>query len=321
MARIVRLMVLGLMGLIHAGPLMAQAFPTKPVRVILGFPAGTVVDVVMRALSVPMQKQLGQPIVIETRPGAGGSIAVNAVVKAAPDGYTIHFGLLTALIPALTKSNAVDARSDLAPVSEVLATPLAFFVSAKLPVKTMPELIAYAKARPPNALNYATSNAQGEMLMQLVKDQTGITFTLINYPGAPAAVPPMINGDVAMTTSSLAPYMPHLDAGTVRALFVMAPKRLSQFPDLPTAGEAGIPGLEAGAPNLGLWAPRGTPKEIVDKLSGAAIAGVNTPVVTDLLLKQGNYPVGSTPEEQLRRYDAAVKFWTDTARRTNYQAQ
>jgi tripartite-type tricarboxylate transporter receptor subunit TctC len=306
--------------MVVSSPLMAQAYPTKPIRVIVGFPVGTLVDVIGRALGVHMQKQLGQPIIVEARPGAGGFIGASAVMTADPDGHTLHFGVLGGLIPALVKNNPVDARKDFAPVSDALSSPFFLFSSAKLPVHNLQDLITYSKANP-GKLNFGSSTGQVEIMMQLVRNSTGITYTLINYPGAPAVIPGMITGDVGIHINVLGPFIPHMDAGTIRALFMSGPKRMAQFPNIPTATEAGVPNVEAAAFDIGYWAPRATPRPVIDKVVQSVISAVQMPDVLDLFRKQGYIAVGSTPEEQMRKYEASLKFWTDTARLTNFQPQ
>jgi tripartite-type tricarboxylate transporter receptor subunit TctC len=313
-------MLLLLPALALSSPLMAQAYPTKPIRVIVGFPVGTLVDVIGRALGVHMQKQLGQPIVVEARPGAGGFIGASAVMNAEPDGHTLHFGVLGGLIPALVKNNPVDARKDFAPVSDALSSPFFLFSSAKLPVNNLQDLIAYSKANP-GKLNFASSTGQVEIMMELVKKTTGVSYTLVYYPGAPAVIPGMITGDIGIHINVLGPFIPHIEAGTIRALFMSGARRMPQFPSIPTSTEAGVPNVEAAAFDIGYWAPRATPKPIVDKVAQSVIAAVQMPDILDLFRKQGYIAVGSTPEEQMRKYEASLKFWTETARAANFQPQ
>jgi len=319
--QLTKLIALLLVTLAVASPSFAQTFPTKAIRVIVGFPPGTPVDITGRALAEHMQKQLGQPVIIEVRPGAGGFIAVSAVINAEPDGHTIHYGLLSGLIPALVKNTPVDARKVLTPISDSISAPYGMYVSAKLPVKSFQELLAYAKSNPPNTLNFASAAGTQELLMHAVKMKTGITYTVISYPGAPAVIPPLIKGDVGLSINVLGSFFPHLESGTVRALFITGPKRMARLPDVPTAVEAGMPELGSTTSDLGWWAPRGTPKEVIDRLSRATISAVRMQNVTDLLPRLGYDAVASSPEEQMRRYEANLKFWTDTARLTNFQPQ
>lgn len=298
--------------LIQSAPAFAQSFPTKPIRVILGFPGGSLVDVVARSMAGHMQKQLGQPLVFEARLGAGGYIAVNSVTKAEPDGYTIHYGLLTSLVPALVK-NSIDAGKELTPISEIVSAPFVFYSSGKLPVKTMSDLISYSKANP-RTLNFASPVAQIDIMMQLIGNSTGITYTSINYPGATAYIPAMITGEIGITINTLQQFMPHMESGTIRALFIATPRRMSQHPDVPTAREIGIANMDFATFDNGFWGPKGVSREIVAKLNQAAVSAVNTPEIAALFVKYGFVAIGSTPEEQLRRYEATRTFWTDTAK-------
>lgn len=315
-----RLLALPLFLIALANTAVAQV-PGKPIRVLIGYPAGTPVDITGRALIEHMQKQLGQPMIIDLRPGAAGFLAVNAVINAEPDGNTVHYGLMSGLIPALVKSTPVDARKVFLPVSDSVSAPFAMFVSAKLPVRSLKELIDYAKANPPGKLNFASAAGTQELLLHALKRRSGLTYTVINYPGATAMLPPLIKGEVDLSFTVLAVFFPHLEAGTVRALFVTGPRRMARLPDVPTAAELGLTDLAGTTSDLGWWAPRGTPKEAIDRLSRAAISAVHQPNVTDLLLRIGYDAVASTPEEQLRRYEANLQFWTETARQTNFQPQ
>ena len=319
MRGMVRLLSIAL--LVASSVATAQNYPTKPIRVIVGFPAGTLVDVIGRALGAHMQKDLGQPILVEARPGAGGYIGASAVMNAEADGHTIHFGVLGGLLPPLVKNNPIDARKDFAAVGDALTSPFVLYTSGKMPVKTMAELIAHAKTLPPNALNFGSSTGQVEIIMTMVKNLTGVGFTLINYPGAPAVIPGLISGDINMHINVLGPFIPHLEAGTIRALFTSGGKRLASFPSVPTATEAGVPAVEAAGFDAGYWAPRATPKAVVDKLSRSIASAVKQPDILELFRKQGYDPIGSTPEEQMRRYENSLRFWSDVAKITNFQPQ
>lgn len=321
MRLIARQIALPFLLLALATPSLAQSPNTNPVRVIIGYPAGTPVDITGRALIEHMQKQLGQTMIVDLRPGAAGALAINAVINAEPDGNTIHYGLMSGLIPALVKANPVDARKVLLPISDSVSAPFAMFVSAKTPAKTLKELVDYSKANPPDKLNFASAAGTQELLMHALKRRTGLTYTVINYAGAPAMIPPLIKGEVDLSFTVLANFFPHIQAGTIRVLFITGPRRMARLPDVPTAGELGLTDLAGTTSDLGWWAPRGTPREVIDRLSRAAIAAVKMPNVTELLLRMGYDSVASTPEEQLKRYEANLQFWTDTAKATNFQPQ
>lgn len=298
----------------------AQSFPSKPIRIIIGFPPGTTTDSVARITSEPMQKLLGQPVLVEARTGAGGGIAGNVVAKADPDGYTLYFGLAATLHPVFTKNNAIDASKEFTPISDTMTAPYALFTSAKLPVASFKELTAYAKTLSAGKLNFGKSVAQQELVMEFIKSASGISYTTIPFTGSNQAVPLLTSGEVGLFVNVFANHVSHIPH-IVRPMFITAAKRSPQYPDVPTAAEVGIAGLESAAITQGYWAPARTPKAVADKLSAAAIAAAQAPEVVAFFKKVGYEPVGSTPEEQLRNFDAGMKFWSAAARMGNYQPQ
>jgi tripartite-type tricarboxylate transporter receptor subunit TctC len=299
---------------------IAQTYPSKPIRIIVGFAAGTTTDTVARLTAEPMQKILGQPVIVEARTGAAGGIAGGVVAKADPDGYTLYFGLAATLHPVFTKNNPIDASKEFTPISDSMTAPYALFTSSKLPVTNYKELVAYAKSNPPGKLNLGKSVAQQELIMEVIKSVSGITFTTIPFASSVQAIPLLQSGEVALFVNVFANHLSHIPH-IVRPMFVTAAKRSPQFPDVPTSAEVGIPGMEASAITQGYWAPSNTPKAIADKVSAAAIAAVKVPEVVAFFRKVGFEPVGSTAEEQLRNYEAGMKFWTYAARLGNYQPQ
>ncbi len=303
------------------GAASAQAWPAKPVRVIIGLPPGTVVDIAMRQLGKKLEPRLGQPIVIETRVGANNTIAANAVVKADPDGYTYWVGTAMTVNPLFLKANAVVAARDLAPVANVLTVPYLLYSSAKLPVKSFAELVAWSKANPPNKLNFASQIPQYTVLMKLIGERTGITFTAIPYKGGgPAAIASMLAGDTDLTIGAIAGYPPHLTAGTLRALMITAPNRSALLPNVPTSGELGIKNIEA-ASNIGLWAPRGTPPAMIRKLNSETLAVLKEADTIDVFRKAGAEPLGTTPEDQAKLFESETKLWSEAVKLANYQPE
>lgn len=307
-----------LLPFLAAVPAQAQSFPNKPIRVLIGFPAGSSLDIVGRALAPHMQKELGQPIVVEIRTGAAGFLAFNATMNAEPDGHTITYAWPVGLLPSLVKANAIDARRDLAPISDALSSPYVFMTSAKLPVRTVQDLVAYAKTRPANTLNFASSAIPLELMMQVVKNATGLTYTVVNYQGGPVIMPAMINGEASMHINNFGPFSSQIDAGNIRVLFQTGHQKLVQLPNTPSATDVGIKDLQGIASDLGYWAPRGTPRQVTEKIQRAVAYAVKQPDVTEMFRKQGYVPVGSTPDEQLRQYEASFKFWSDAARAANF---
>ncbi len=306
------------LALLFSGYAHSQGYPTRPIKVLIGFPAGSSVGIMTREFAPYMEKQLGQPLVVESRPGAGGAIAARSVAKAEPDGYTIFSGIPATLIAALVKSDPVNAVTDLAPIADTYSSAFVFYVSAKLPVRTFAELVRHAKSLPPGTLNFASTLGQAEMMAALVGKTSGITYTVIRYPGSPQTIPALISGEAGLLIGNLATFQPYIDKG-IRALFTS--KRISQLPDLPTAAEVGIPNVEAATFDTGFWAPIRTPRDIIDKLNRAAVSAVKTPEVTAAIRKFGLEPVGSSPEAQLKNYEDSVRFWSEAARITNFQPE
>lgn len=300
---------------------VAQNFPTKPIRVLIGFPAGSSLDIVGRALAPHMQKELGQPIVIEIRTGAAGYVAFNATMNAEPDGHTVTFAWPVGLLPSLVKNNAIDARRDLTPISDALSSPYVFMTSATLPARTLPEFVAYAKSKPVNTLNFASSAVPLELMMYVVKNATGLTYTVVNYQGGPVIIPALINGEASMHINNFGPFSGQIEAGKIRVLFQTGHQKLAQLPDIPSATDVGVKDLQGIASDLGYWGPRGMSKAVADKIQRAIAYAVKQPDVLEMFRKQGYVAVGSTPEDQLRQYEASFKFWADAAKAANFVPQ
>lgn len=299
----------------------AQTYPVKPVRIIIGFPAGTASDLGARVLSKHMQSVVGQPFVVESRPGAQGVIGGNVVVKSEADGYTLYFGPVANLHPVFTKNNPIDAGKDFAPVSDSMYAPYVLFTSSKLPVQTFSELVSLAKASPSGSLNMGLTIAQQELLMQVIKSVAGITYTSVPFTNSLQFMPLLASGEIALHINLFGNFQAPLQAGTVRALFVTAPKRSSQYPNVPTAAEVGISGVDSAGFLAGFWAPKGTPVIITDKLSAAAAAAARTPEAIEQFRKLGYDAIGSTSEEQLKAFEIATQFWSKAAKTGNFQPQ
>lgn len=307
-----------LVSFLVAGAPAAQTFPTKPIRVVVGFPAGTSVDVAARVLAPHMQKELGQPVIVEVRSGAAGFLAFNAVMTADPDGHTITFAWPVGLLPSMVKTNAIDARKDLAPISDALSSPYVFMTSATLPVRNMQELAAYAKSKPANTLNFAASAVPIELMMRAIQNATGITYTAVYYQGAPPMITALLTGEAGININTFGPYASFVESGKIRVMFQTGFQKLPQLQDVPTANEAGVSQLHGITTDLGYWAPRGTPKQVTEKIYRSVASAVKQPDVLDMFRKQGYVAVASSPEEQMRQYEATFKFWADAAKAANF---
>ena len=295
----------------------AQAYPDKPIRVIVPVPAGGTPDVVARMVQPGLSSLLGQQLVIDNRGGAGGLIAAELAAKAIPDGYTLFFsspGSLT-ILPHLRKQVPYDALKDFAPVSLVSIGPFLLITHPAVPVKTVKELIALAKSEP-GKLNYgsAGNGSANHLAMELFKSMAGVNITHVPYKGAPQAVTDLIGGYVNLTFNSIPPVLQHIKAGRLKLLAVASARRSPQLPEVPTVSEAGVPGYEA-ITWFGLLAPAKTPKAIMVRLNDAMVSVVRAPELKSQLEIQGYDPVGSSAAEfaafiraESEKYAKAVKL-------------
>lgn len=306
--------VLAAAALLLPVPAAAQDYPVRPVRLILGVPAGGTPDVLARTVIPSMSELLGQSLVVDNRGGAGGRIGADLAAHAAPDGYTLFITSPGALViaPHITQGLPYDPLKDFTPISLIATGPFLLLVHPSVPAKSVKELIALDKAAP-GKLNYASSGSgtPNHMAMELFKSMAGVQFTHVPYKGAPQAVTDLLGGRVSATMNSIAPVLAHIKAGKLRALGVASSKRSPQLPDVPTIIEAGVPGYESGS-WLGLLAPARTPAKIVARVSDAAIKAVNNPDTRKRLEDQGAVPVGDTPKEFAARirkeYEQAAKI-------------
>jgi len=278
---------------------IAQTYPDKPIRLILSVPAGATPDVTARLVTPGLAQLLGQPLVVDNRPGAGGLIGAEIVSKAAPDGYTVFIsspGALT-ILPHLRKNVPYDTLRDFAPVSLISIGPFVLITHPSVPAKTVKELVALARAQP-GKLNYASagSGVANHLAMELFKHMAGVDITHVPYKGAPQAVTDVLAGHMNIMFNSIAPIVGHIKAGRVRVLGIASAKRSPQLPDVPTISEAGVPGFEA-VNWFGMFAPAKTPKRIITRLNEAVVKVVRLPEIQSQFAALGADVVGSSPEE------------------------
>ena len=289
----------------------AQTYPTKPIRVIVPFPAGESIDATARLIAQPWMAALGQQMVIDNRGGAGGTIGTELAAKALPDGYTISYGNLGPLSigPNLYQKLGYDLFKDLAPVSQATSLPFVLFGSMTLPVNTAQELVAYAKARP-GQLNFgSTGVGSGLHLMgELLKLTAGVDMVHVPFKGVAQAVPEIMAGRLQLAFNTIPAFLPHVKAGRLKAFVITAPKRSPLLPDVPACTEAGLPGLDANAWHA-VVAPAGTPREIVRKLQQTLAATLALPEVRSQLAAVGAEPVASAPEEFAKFMRAESDKW------------
>jgi tripartite-type tricarboxylate transporter receptor subunit TctC len=266
---------------LHVGSAFAQAYPSKPVRMIVGFPPGGGTDVVARVIGAKVQEWWGQPVTVENRPGATGTIGADVVAKSPADGYTLIMGHVnsTGLAPNLFPKLPYDPIKDFAAVSYVGYVPNVLAVHPSIPAKSVKELVALLKANP-GKYNYASSgngstqHIAGEVFKQL----TGTSIVHVPYKGSGDAIKDLLAGVVAMNFDTMPPVMPHIQAGKLRGLAISTPKRLSQLPEVPTFADEGITGFDV-TNWYGVMAPAGTPREIVAKLNADINKAMQVPEV------------------------------------------
>lgn len=300
-------------GALCAGSVFAQttAYPNRPIRLIIPFPPGGATDIIGRTLAQKLTSQLGQPVVVDNKPGAGGTLGSNEASKAAPDGYTLLLATNSthSIAPLLYKNIPYSALKDFAPISEVATATNVLIVTPNLPVKDVRELIALAKAKP-DALNFASSGNGTVVHLQseLFKLMSGTQLTHVPYKGTALAIPDLISGQTHMLFDSLVSALPHIKGGKVKALAVTSTKRTALLPDIPTVIESGLPGYEVNT-YFGLFAPAGAPREIVQRLQREAAAAVQSADVRDRFAGQGAEPVGGTPEALTALIRSETEKW------------
>src|SRR5687768_6273129 len=297
--------------LLCAAPLCAQTYPAKTVRVIVGFSPGGSTDVTARIVAQKLSEAWRQQVIVENRAGAGGNIGAEAVAKAPPDGYTLLVATtgVMAINHRLYRTLSYDAVRDFAPITQIGSLPLILIVHPSLPVKSVKDLIALAKARP-GQLSYASSGVGGttHMTAEIFRMLTGVDIVHIPYKGSGQAMADLVGGQVPMAFDQVTSSYPQVEAGRLRALAVTSAKRFASVPHLPTMAEAGVPGYEAVSWN-GLSAPAGTPREIVGRIQAEVARIVQLPDIKERFFRDGIEPVASTPEQFAAHIKAERAKW------------
>lgn len=301
----------------------AAGYPDHPITLIVPYAPGGGNDVLARAVAEPMSKSLGQPVVIENRGGAGGSVGTRQVAKAAPDGYTLGLGGTgtLAIDPTLYPNVGYDPRKDFAPVGLIATSPLIVLVNHAVPAHNVQELIALVKAQP-GKLNYASAGVGSGIHLGTVMfaETAGIDLTHIPYKGTGPALTDLLGGHVQIYFSSLPPAIGLVKEGKLRALGVTGLKRSASFPDLPTVAEQGLPGFEAVL-HYGIVAPAGTPRPIIDRLNAALRAALDDPKVRGHIATEGAEPLPTSPEDYAADIDREETKWSALVRKSNAQAK
>jgi tripartite-type tricarboxylate transporter receptor subunit TctC len=307
-----QLVIAAAFGLAAPGAALAAAYPDKPIRLIVPYPPGGATDIIGRVIAQRLSTALGQQVVVDNRGGAGGNIGAAAVAKAAPDGYTLLMGALTShsIIQTLeSKTINYSLEKDFAPITMVGSVPLVFVVHPSVPANNLSELIAYAKSRP-GYLTYASSGAGApqRMAAELFKRAAGVEMLHVPYKGSGPAMADLMGGQVLTMVETVPAAQGFIKAGKLRALAVTTPERISMLPEVPTAGEAGLPGFVVSS-MFGVLAPANTPREIVDRLNSELVQILKMPEVKEQLLQQGAYALSTSPQQTAERIKKEIGMW------------
>jgi tripartite-type tricarboxylate transporter receptor subunit TctC len=299
-----------------------QPYPSKPIRIVVPYPPGGFNDTLGRTLAAKFTEAWGQPSFVENKPGANTVIGVDHVAKSAPDGYTLLIVAFPfAVTPSLLKDMPYDTVKDFSPVIWAAVSPNVLVVNPTLPVKSVGELIALAKAKP-GSLSYASTGngSSNHISMELFKSLAGVDIVHIPYKGSGPAVTDLLGGQVQLMFDNAPNVMPQVKAGRLRALGMSSAKRASFAPDIPTVAESGVPGYEV-AVWFGLVAPAGTPREIVQKLNAEVLRILAMPDVRERFVSQGVEPVGSTPEQFGEHIKSQMAKWGKVVRDAGVKAE
>ena len=313
----------GMAGALLSSPAaLAQAFPNKPLRLICPFPPGGAVDIASRAIAQELSKNLGQPVTVENRPGAGGNIGGAEAARANPDGYTIFMTTsgIQAINPVLYAKMPFDPNKDLVPVSALVSLNNVLVLHPSIKANSVPEVIAMAKSQP-GAMNYASSGSGTSIHMsgEMFKSLTGVNITHIPYKGSAPAMTDLLGGQVMMMFDNIPSAIPHIKSGKLKALATTGAKRDPLLPELPTLAEAGISGYESGV-WFGLAVPANTPRDVIMKLNAEAIKGTRSPEFVKRMTELGYNIMGTSPEVMLDMSRAEVQRWGPIVRSSGAKA-
>jgi tripartite-type tricarboxylate transporter receptor subunit TctC len=304
-------LALALLAALAAGPATAQEWPNQAVNIMVGFGPSSTPDLVSRVMADYLRKKLDQPFVVQNRPGAGGNIGLEAVAKAAPDGYTIGTTIPgPLLVNPMTMKMSFEPLKDIKPVTILATQPSVLVVNAKLGVNNLKELIDLLKKNP-GKYNYSSIGigSISHLSMVLVAQQSGTEVQHIPYKSSPEAVAAVISGETHMATLAPNAVVSHAEAGSIKMIAVSTPKRWPALPDVPTFAEQGVDGVQAEA-WMAMVAPAATPDAIIDKLYKEVKAGLESAEVKEQMTKFGFQPVGITPAEFKKRLDEEEKRWS-----------
>ncbi|CAM3123817.1 Bug family tripartite tricarboxylate transporter substrate binding protein [Cupriavidus taiwanensis] len=321
-------LVSGLAGMLAAGSLAlpfsaaAETWPARPLQLLIPYPPGGSADLLARPVAAKLQERLGQPVVLEYRPGAGGTIASQSLARARPDGYTLIMVLAAHAINAsLYPKLPYDTRKDFAPVSLVANLPMILAGSSSLRANNVQELIAEARANPGKLTFASAGNGNtGHLAGELFDSVAGIKMTHVPYKGSAQVVTAMLSGEVQLTFDSISTTLPHVKSGKLRALAVTGSQRAAVAPEVPTLAEAGVPGISITG-WYAVLAPAGTPQPVIDRLSTEIATVLRQPELKATLAANGYEPVGSTPAALRTHIDAEINRWSKVVKDSGAQVQ
>lgn len=305
-----------------AGAFAAEWAPTRPIRLVVPYGPGGSSDFIARLIAKEMSETLGQQVVVENKAGGSGSIAMQDVARAAPDGHTIvlgHVGVL-AVNPSMIPKLPYDADRDFVPVTHLVNVPMIFVVNSQVPAKNLKEFVGLAKSKP-NQLNYgsAGSGSAGHLAFEMLKQATGIDVVHVPYKGTGAQLNDLLSNTTEAASAGVPPFLPHMKSGRVRALAIGSAQRIPLLPNLPTVAESGYPGFESSQ-WFGLLAPKGTPQEVVTRLNKDAVKALNSPSVKLRLQEDATISVGSGPAEFAKFIKAERERWSVVVRNAKLKA-
>jgi tripartite-type tricarboxylate transporter receptor subunit TctC len=309
--------------ILPAAPGAAQAFPTRPIRLIVPFPAGGGTDIVARVLGQKLHQSLGQAVVIDNRGGAGGTLGTGLAAKAAPDGYTLVLVPTSHVInPSIYAKLPYDTEKDFAPITMVASAAILMAVNPRVPADTIGGFVEAAKARPQALANYGSAGAGTvfHLTGELFKQLTGLPLQHVPYRGGAPTVTALLGGEISLAFETMLALQSHVRSGTLRALAITSPKRSATMPEIPTTAEAGFPSLAADN-SYALFAPAGTPAPILARLHDATVAALALPEVREKLSEQGAEVIGNSPAELAAYVAAEIPKWTALARQAGVKPE
>ena len=300
-------------------PAAQEVYPARPIKIMVGYAPGGAADILARTLAQSLESRLGQPVIVENRPGADGSLADRMAARSAPDGYTLLLqGTAIAINVTLLSNIGFDPVKELAPITLIGDTAYLVASNSSVPAKTLGEFIQYAKVRK-GELNYATPSSPALLAATLLNSMAGIEMTRVPFRGAGAAIPALLSGDVQFMISSITSLLPLVSSDRIRSLAVTGKKRALLAPDIPTVTESAVPGYSATT-WYGLFAPAGAPRAIVERLNAMTHQALAQATVKSKLLEQGFETTPSTPEEFSAFLKTEIAKWGNEVRSSGLQA-